>query len=106
MTRPILRERLAELDLNGHVDYIAADNETAATRFIDAVEKAFRLLSQMPEIGTQRRFRSPRLEGVRFWPIPGFEKYLIFYRVVDEAVQVLRVLHGARDIPALLDDSE
>jgi toxin ParE1/3/4 len=88
VARPVLREHLAELDLNDHVDYIAADNPTAAARFIDAVEKAFRLLSLMPEIGPQRHFRSPRLAGVRFWPIPGFETYLIFYRVVDQAVQV------------------
>ena len=31
------------------------------------------------------------------WPVTGFRHYLIFYRVVDESIQVLRVLHAAQD---------
>ena len=57
------------------------------------MESAFVRLADMPRIGKEREFRNTRLTGVRFWPIPGFVKSLIFYRV----------LHGAQDIQAILD---
>lgn len=55
----------------------------------------------MPAIGTQRAFRNRRYSSVRMWPIDGFERYLVFYRVLDDGVEVLRVLHGSRDIERL-----
>lgn len=106
MKLPVVLERLAEQDLEGHVDYIAADRPSAAVRFVDAAEAASARLAEMPRIGAVRNFRNPRLEGIRFWPIPDFEKYLIFYRVTGEEVQVLRVLHGAQDIASILEEAE
>ena len=106
MKQPVVLERLAEQDLEGHVDYIAADRTSAAVRFIDAAEAAFARLAKMPRIGAPRKFRNPRLDGIRCWPIPDFEKYLVFYRVTGEEVQVLRVLHGARDIASILEEGE
>jgi toxin ParE1/3/4 len=44
-----------------------------------------------------RTFRS-RASGIRRWPIPEFPKHLIFYRPTDDGVDILRVLHGARDV--------
>jgi hypothetical protein len=44
-------------------------------------------------------FIDPAFQDVRFWPIGGFRKYLIFYRSVgDEGIEIIRVLHGARDV--------
>jgi len=39
--------------------------------------------------------------GLRAWPIDGFRNHLVFYRPTDEGVDIVRVLHGARDIEAL-----
>ena len=40
------------------------------------------------------------------WPIPKFANYLIFYRLTSEKVEiVVRVLHGARDIPSLFGET-
>jgi toxin ParE1/3/4 len=61
-------------------------------------------LAEMPEIGALREFTNPRLVNVRLWPIPNFSKYLIFYQATPDSLRILRVLHGARDIPALFDD--
>ncbi len=63
-------------------------------------------VAEMPRIGAVRNFRNPRLEGIRFWPIPDIEKYLIFYRVTGEEVQVLRVHHGAQDVASILEEGE
>ena len=36
--------------------------------------------------------------------IKGFRRYLIFYRLIDSEVEILRVIHGARDIEDILDN--
>ena len=102
----VFLEHLAEKDLEEYVDYIAADNPSAAARFIESVETAFAQLADMPRIGVVREFRNPRLKGIRVRPIPSFEKYLIFYVLSADEVQVLRVIHGARDIPSVLGEDQ
>jgi plasmid stabilization system protein ParE len=52
-----------------------------------------------------RKFRNPRLKGVRSWLVSGFENYIIFYRAIPEGIEVLHVYHGARDIEALLGET-
>ena len=46
---------------------------------------------------------NPRLTGLRVWRIQGFPNHLIFYRPVDDGIEVIRVLHGARDIDRVLE---
>jgi toxin ParE1/3/4 len=100
----VVRTGLAEVDLLEHLDYISVDNPDAALRLIEAVEQAFERLSEMPEIGSIREFANPRLSGVRMWPVPKFPRYLIFYQVTEDNIRILRVLHGARDLPAIFKD--
>lgn len=95
---PAARQDLAELFL-----YIGTDNLDAAFRFYDAADAAFVRLSEMPGIGTLIEHKSRRLKGLRRWPVPGFPNYLIFYRTTPDEVHIIRILHGARDIAALLD---
>lgn len=97
MSYRILRERLAQQDIDEHADYIARDRPLSALEFVDAVEGAFARLADMPELGSPRAFHQTRLAGIRMWPVTGFRNYLIFYRVVDESIQVLRILHAAQD---------
>ena len=83
---------------------IAADDPDAAMRFIDAVERECAALILFPRLGRSRGFRSPELASVRSMPISGFRSWLRFYRVLLGSIDVLRVLHGARDLPAVLRD--
>jgi toxin ParE1/3/4 len=73
-----------------------------AERFLDAAEAAFNLLANMPEMGTLCGFQSSEAAGLRVWSIPGFENHLIFYRPIEGGIDVIRVIHGARDIPTIL----
>lgn len=57
----------------------------------------------MPEIGAARDFGPGRLEGLRMWSIPDFPNHLIFYRVAESGVEIVRILHAARDIPGILE---
>ena len=70
---------------------------------LDAAEATFAQLAGTPRMGTPRRFRSRHLEGLRSWPVQGFAAILVFYLPVDAGVDVLRVLHGARDLSGILD---
>jgi len=98
VSRQVVVRPLAKEDLAEQARYIARDSVAAALRFLDAAESAFDRLSSMNEIGRRRAFLHPELAQVRSWPIPGFEKHVIFYRVVAGAVDVLRVLQAARDL--------
>ncbi len=64
----------------------------------------FRNLSDTPRIGTHVETANAALTGLRRWRVPGFENHLIFYRVTEEAIEVIRVLHGARDIEGILSE--
>ena len=78
---------------------IAKDNPDAAGRFFDAAKEAFELVARHPAIG---RLRSFSLSGVRSWVVPGFENYVVFYQPTETEVQILAVLHGARDLPKVM----
>ncbi len=82
--------------------FIAQDNPDAATRVIEAAYQTFKTLAASPSLGRLRRFRNPKLRGVRSWRMSGFENYLIFYRATTDGIQVLHVYHGARDLEELL----
>ena len=97
MTRRVVLERHAEDDLDEQVAFIARDNPAEALAFLDAVERAFARLADYPSLGSARAFRHSRLEGIRMWPVPAYPNRLIFYRVLDNAVQILRILHAAQD---------
>jgi toxin ParE1/3/4 len=94
-------EALADLAEQGL--YLSHDSPNAALRFYEAAEAAFEQLAVMPGIGSARDYASRKLRGLRMWRVPGFEKHLIFYQPTDAGITIVRVLHGARDIPNLLD---
>jgi toxin ParE1/3/4 len=100
--RRLVIRPLAKGDLDEQSRYIARDNVEAALRLLDAAEEAFDRLRSLPEIGKAREFRHPELVNVRSWPIPGFEKYIIFYRANPEMVEVLRIIHAARNLAGIL----
>jgi toxin ParE1/3/4 len=101
MARRVSRKPEVRRDLVGLADYISRDNLDAALRFLDAAERTFNFLAANNQSGQQCGFQQPEIAGLRVWPIEGFRNYLVFYRPTDDGVEILRVLHGARDIEAL-----
>jgi toxin ParE1/3/4 len=51
-----------------------------------------------------RRWQStnPRLSDVRVWRVAGFPNHLIFYRIVEDGIEAVHLIHGARDVDAML----
>lgn len=93
-------------DLESSAEYIAADNEDAAIRFIEAACKAFHLLAELPKSGALRPCANPRIKEIRIWPIRGFDKFLVVYRQIPRGIEVYRVVHAARDVNLIVDTLE
>jgi toxin ParE1/3/4 len=93
----------ADADIDEIARRIARDNLAAAQRFDDAVWDAFEKLGGMPGIGAIREIDNVRLRGLRSWVITGFDQYLILYLPIERGIEVVRVLHGARDVNAILE---
>jgi toxin ParE1/3/4 len=102
----IERKPQAKLDLLQHFIYIGQNNLGAAERFLVAVEEALEKLADMPGMGAKREFRKPELVGIRSWVVTGFKNYIIFYKEINGGIEVLRVLHGARDVDRVLSEVE
>jgi toxin ParE1/3/4 len=90
-------------DIIDYATYISTDNLDAGDRFIYATEDTFRRIANMPAIGKLSGFTHPQLTQVRQYPIKGFKKYLIFYQMHDDAIEVLRVLQGSQDLQTILE---
>ena len=80
--------------------FIAKDRPNAADRFLQATHRGFEMLADMPGIGRERITSDPGLRGLRSWPIRGFRNFIAFYRPIEGGIEVLRVMHGARDLRA------
>jgi len=106
MSREIIVHDEARFEVIDYAYRIAEDSLRASDRFVNAIDAAYVRLAEMPGIGVSREYSNPKLSGMRMWPVPGFEKYLIFYRANDTELRVLRVLHGAQDIENLFTPDE
>jgi toxin ParE1/3/4 len=100
MPRLIVHERAVD-DVTEIANFIAEQHLGAALRFYDAAQAAFAFLSENPGAGPAFDPPLPADETLRFWPITRYRNYLVIYRPVDQGVQVLRVLQGARDIRSM-----
>ena len=96
MSEPKLTEQ-AEADLDELWAYIAANNPSAADRMVDAVLEGSRKHVRFPGMGQNRDDVRP---GLRCFVV---SPYVVFYRPLEDTIEVLRILHGARDIGRSID---
>ena len=92
----ISRFRQAEEDILAIAEHIALDNPTAAASWLDKIEQTIALLATQP-------FMGQAVDHIR----PGLRRlsqgnYLLFYEPRNDGVNLVRVLHGAREIESLL----
>lgn len=93
----------ATADLEAQFEYLVQQNEAIALRFFDAARQTFADLARMPEMGRTYSGSGDRLQNLRQWKIKGFKKFLIFYRVQPDAIEIVRVLNAAQDIQSILE---
>lgn len=98
MIRRVRVSPASDLDIDGHITFIAREQPEAALRFIDALATTFDHIARTPGMGSTRNYRNPRLAGMRMIPVSGFENFLVFYLTAPRTIDIVRVLHAARNI--------
>lgn len=88
----ILRTAQSRLDYDEIWDFIADDNPGAADALIGLLEETVHLLGASPCLGRKRFELS---SGLRSFPVGS---YVLFYHPKPDGIELIRVLHGARDI--------
>jgi toxin ParE1/3/4 len=98
MPRRIDLSRAALADFDDIYDYIARDNPRAAAKILRSLDESIQLLADQPKLGKVFRHRGLRLRLLTHGD------YLVFYRERPGVVEVVRVIHGRRNIPDILDE--
>jgi len=100
--RYVLRPR-ANRDLDGHAYYYATVGiAEVGHRFLVAAHDTFALLATQPNMGWHCRLKRPGLKQLRVFRVKGFNRILILYLAVLDGVEILRVVHGSRNLQTLL----
>ena len=95
----LIRPR-AKADLADIWGYIAEDSEARADAFVESIDMKLQTLAENPSIGKGREALG---EGIRSFPVG---RYIIFYRPLLDGIDVIRVLHSARDLDAVFERDE
>jgi len=99
-TKPVVPRELANRDVDEAIEhYLSEDAAEAALGFIDALERAYTHISRHPSSGSPRYAHELNLPGLRSWSLTRYP-YLLFYIEQPDHLDVWRVLHSLRDIPA------
>jgi toxin ParE1/3/4 len=75
-----------------------------ADRFLQAADATLDRLAEAPQSGIPLLTPREELRGIRRWPVKGFEKMLLFYLPLSNGLDLLRVVHGSRDLARLFDE--
>ena len=108
----MIRLRITEAAARSIVEqadyYLEQAGTELALRWETSVDEAIRSLLNLPERGAPCRFAASALRQVRWIPIRDFVRHIVFYRYDKKrsVVSIVQVLHGARDLEAVLGDEE
>ncbi len=101
----ILRRLKAAQDAEDIADYIASDSLETAIRFLENTESTLRDLAISPGMGSSFDSDHAELASLRDRRVKGFPNHVIFYFEHATAIEVVRILHGARDLDSVLSES-
>lgn len=104
MSLPVRRSDEAQLDVEFQAEYYGQrDGLQLALDFTHAVERSCAALGATPFLGPLYKLKHARLGRLRKWRVEEpFDKHLIFYWVDQDAIAVVRIIHGMRDLPRRL----
>ena len=99
--KKLVHRALADADISAALDYYVTNAPESTLAFIDALEHAYQHIQKFPATGSSRYAHELSLPELRVWGCQKFP-YLVFYAEQQNQIEVWRVLHGSRDIPASL----
>jgi len=105
--KPVLPRKPANRDVDEAIaHYLSEGAQQAALGFIDALEQAYVVhIGRHPATGSSRYAHELNLPGLQFWPLARYP-HLVFYIERGDHIDVWRVLHGQRDIPAWMREPD
>jgi toxin ParE1/3/4 len=105
-TKPVVPRQLASADVDDAIDHCLREGgQLAALGFIDALARAYAHIGRHPATGLPRYAHELNLPGLRSWPLARFP-YLVFYLEQSDHIDVWRLLHQRRDVPAWMQDPD
>jgi len=105
-SKPVVPRDQANRDIDQAVAwYLQEQAPQAALGLIDALEAAYAAISRSPSAGSPRYGNELKLPGIRSWQLSGYP-FLVFYVERIDHIDVWRVLHAQRDIPAWMKDPD
>jgi len=100
--KPVILRRRAERDVDEAIAWYREEQAPeAATSFVDELEATLQRVSRQPAAGSPRNAQELDIPGLRFWRVRKFP-HLVFYVDREADIDVWRVLHAERDLPAWL----
>ena len=104
MPSRIERSEASLRDLEELIDFLRGRNPEVAQRFAAATDTTFRFLAENRQVGQLCDFANHQLAGMRVCRIESFRNYVVYFRPTRDGVEIIRVLHGARDLGAIFGD--
>ncbi len=103
---PLVRREQADRDIDAALGHYLDVSGSAADGFVDALERAFTHVQRAPATGSPRWAHALNIPGLRSWVCTRYP-YIVFYMLLPDRIEIWRVLHAKRDIPAwLTEDNE
>jgi toxin ParE1/3/4 len=101
----ILKRPAAKRDLVDHFVYLEEHASLrVANRFLSAAGETMETLAQFPLSGPTQKTKHTELAGMRRGRVKGFPNHLIFYFPLFDGIDVVRVVHAARDLERLFEE--
>jgi toxin ParE1/3/4 len=97
--KKLVKRALADADILDALNYYITNVPEYSLALIDDIEQAFQQIQQFPASGSLRYAHELNLPELRVWGCHRFP-YLVFYMEYVNQIEVWRVLHNQRDIPA------
>jgi toxin ParE1/3/4 len=92
----------ASKDIEAIADYLAQKNGLASAEdFLSDIDVILNRIAKFPEIGRKRDELYPNLRS-----LPYKKRYLIFYRLFNESVEIFRIVSGYQDLTKLFEEGE
>ena len=93
----VTRSEQAQQDLETILEYLESQSAQAADRFATKFALTCNLHAKHSEIGASAADYAPTLRHFTVW------SHAIFYRPIEDGIEVIRIIHGSRDIPKLFE---
>lgn len=105
VSKPVIQRPAADRDLDEIVSFLCKDSRQVAARFVQAVAATAQLLGEHPGIGSTRHAEicHELPKPLRFHPVSGFSRILIYYLEHPGVVEIVRIWDAARGLEALME---